>query len=101
MKILRREYSNISLTNALEIYVPRGQTWKLINIREVERKSTKKSSGKCNGGLTWGPVAPVRRKMIICIFVSSYTQVSDIWPTKSSCFTIASFIKLTIFDLIC
>ena len=34
VKNLRREYSNISLTNALEVNAPRGQIWKLINIRE-------------------------------------------------------------------
>ena len=37
------EYSNLSLTHALEVNAPRGQIWKLINIREVERKSTKVS----------------------------------------------------------
>ena len=41
VKSLRREYSNISLRNALEINAPRGQIWTLdniINIREEERK---------------------------------------------------------------
>ena len=55
MKTLRREYSNISLINSLEINAPRGQIWKLINIiniREEERKSTKKAREKYSGGLT-------------------------------------------------
>ena len=49
---MRREYSNISLTHVLEINAPRGQIWELINIREVERKSTMKSREICSGGLT-------------------------------------------------
>ena len=46
MKILRREYSNISVKNALEINAPRGQIWTLvniINIREEEREKRMKS----------------------------------------------------------
>ena len=42
VKRLKREYSNISLTNALEIYAPRGQILKLINIfAEVNGKVQK------------------------------------------------------------
>ena len=46
VKKLRREYSNISLRNALEINAPRDQIWTLvniINIREEKRKKRKKS----------------------------------------------------------
>ena len=44
MNNLRREYSNISLTNVFEINAPRGQYGSLltINIREAERESTKR-----------------------------------------------------------
>ena len=44
MKNLRREFSNISLRNVLEMNAPRGQIWTLvniINIREEERKKKK------------------------------------------------------------
>ena len=61
MKHFMREYSNIGLTNVLEINAPRGQIRKLINIREVERKSIKKSCDTCSGGLTLEPVGFVRR----------------------------------------
>ena len=67
MKNFRREYSNISLRNALEIIVPRGQIWTLvniINIHEEERKKRKKSRDKYSGGLTEGAgVGSVRRKI--------------------------------------
>ena len=58
MKNLRREYSNISLRNVLEINAPRGQIWTLvniINIREEERKKRNKSREIYSGGLTGGP----------------------------------------------
>ena len=60
MKNLRREYSNISLRNALEINVQKGQIWTLvniINIREEEREKRKKSREIYNGGLTGGRIA--------------------------------------------
>ena len=50
MQNLRREYSNINLTDALEINAPRGQIWKLINIiniRKVEQKD-KYNEGRKN-----------------------------------------------------
>ena len=58
MKILRREYSNISLRNVLEINATRGQIRTLvniINIREEERKKRKKSHEIYSDGLTGGP----------------------------------------------
>ena len=59
-----QNYSNISLTNALEINAPRGQIWKLIksiNIREVERKD------KYSGGLTGGLLVPCDAKYNITV----------------------------------
>ena len=58
MKNLRREYSNLSLRNVLEINAPRGQIWTLvyiINIREEERKKRKTSLEIYSGGLIGGP----------------------------------------------